>query len=54
MLKMNKQDFDATMDMAKGLGIKTLGELKEFKEVAKCKSNDELIYAMQKSLGVTE
>ena len=40
---MNKEKFDLFYFFAKTCGIDTLGELQEYKRVAKCKNNDELL-----------
>lgn len=51
---MNRKEFDLLYYFAKSCGIKTLGELAEYKRVAKCRDNDELLDNLSKTLELIE
>ena len=51
---MNRKEFDLMYYFAKVLGIETLGELAEYKRVAKCKNNSELLDNLYRSVEFLE
>ena len=51
---MNRKEFDLLYYFAKILGIRTIKELAQYKEMAKCKTNDELLDNLYKSVEFLE
>ena len=51
---MDRKKFDLMYYFAKLLGIETLGELAEYKKMAKCETNDELLDNLYKSVEFLE